>query len=109
MPTSRARCTSAAICRRRNSAGCTGPVPSATSPRSSTGRTGSTSGIELNSRASGPPLDDLRRIPNRLCVAVGGGKAAALAAALEGGYITHLLADQRLLAGVARIMDSTSS
>ena len=34
-------------------------------------------------------------IPNRLCVAVGGGKAEALAAALEGGYITHLLADQR--------------
>ena len=70
---------------------------------------GTTTGIELNSRASGPPLDDLRRIPNRLCVAVGGGKAAALAAALEGGYITHLLADQRLLSGVARIMDSTSS
>jgi len=67
---------------------------------------GTTSGIELNSRASGPMLDQLRAIPNRLCVAVGRGKAEALAAALAGGYVTHLLADHELLAGVARIMDA---
>lgn len=64
---------------------------------------GTTSGIELNSRASGLPLEQLRQIPTRLCVAVGAGKADALAAALTGGYVTHLLADQELLAAVARL------
>jgi DNA-binding transcriptional regulator LsrR (DeoR family) len=64
---------------------------------------GTTTGIEFNSRASGLPLDQLRGIDTRLCVAVGAGKADALAAALAGGYVTHLLADQALLARVARI------
>lgn len=68
---------------------------------------GTTADIELNSRASGLPLEHLRKIPTRLCLAVGAGKAEALAAALAGGYVTHLLADQELLAGVARIMGST--
>jgi DNA-binding transcriptional regulator LsrR (DeoR family) len=63
---------------------------------------GSTGGIEFNARASGLPLDRLREVPTRLCVAVGTGKAEALAAALAGGYVTHLLADQDLLAEVAR-------
>jgi deoxyribonucleoside regulator len=64
---------------------------------------GTTEGIEFNSRASGLPLHRLTEIPVRICVAVGTGKAESLAAALTGGYITHLLADQALLARVARI------
>jgi deoxyribonucleoside regulator len=68
---------------------------------------GSTSDIELNSRASGLALDRLKQIPTRLCLAVGAGKAEALAAALAGGYITHLLADHELLVAVARIMSSS--
>lgn len=67
---------------------------------------GSTTDIEMNSRASGLPLEELRKVKYRLCVAVGAGKAEALAAALAGGYVTHLLADHELLAGVARIMDA---
>jgi len=68
---------------------------------------GTTDDIELNSRASGLPLERLREIPTRLCVAVGVGKAEALTAALHGGYVTHLLADHELLTGVVRLMESS--
>jgi deoxyribonucleoside regulator len=65
---------------------------------------GSTDGVEFNHRASGLPLEQLRRIPTRFCIAVGAGKAESLAAALSGGYVTHLLADRDLLAATARTL-----
>ncbi len=64
---------------------------------------GSFDGIALNSRASGLPLDELRQIPTRLCVASGTGKASAVAAALRGGYITHLIADLPLMAAIEEL------
>lgn len=61
---------------------------------------GSFDGIALNRRASGLPLDELRETPMRLCIAAGTGKASAVAGALNGGFITHLVADLALLEAV---------
>ncbi|MDY7100133.1 MAG: sugar-binding domain-containing protein [Actinomycetota bacterium] len=64
---------------------------------------GETAGVRLNERASGLPLEDLRRIANRYCVVAGVGKADALAGALRGGYVTHLIADSAVLDAAAAI------
>lgn len=64
---------------------------------------GSFDGISLNSRASGLPLDALREIPTRLCIAAGTGKATAVAAALRGGYVTHLVTDLPLMNAVEEL------
>ena len=48
---------------------------------------------ELDGRMVGITLDDLKTIPSRLCVAGGPDKITALRAALEGGYISHLVTD----------------
>lgn len=57
---------------------------------------------ELDHRVIGIELDELRRVPNRLCVAGGARKAEAIRAVLAGGYATHLVTDmeaaQELLA-----------
>ncbi len=48
---------------------------------------------ELDDRMVGISLDDLRRVPIRICVAGGIGKIIAIHAALSGGYATHLVTD----------------
>lgn len=48
---------------------------------------------DLDSRMIGITLDELKALPNRLCVAGGPDKIQALRAALRGGYITHLVTD----------------
>jgi DNA-binding transcriptional regulator LsrR (DeoR family) len=48
---------------------------------------------ELDGRMIGLTLDELRRVPGRLCVAGGPAKVAAIRAALRGGYVTHLVTD----------------
>lgn len=47
----------------------------------------------LSGRQIGMELDALRRIETRLCVAGGVEKAAAIRAALAGGFVTHLVTD----------------
>lgn len=47
----------------------------------------------LDGRLVGLPLDGLRRIPRRLVVSAGVGRAGALRAALLGGFATHLVTD----------------
>jgi deoxyribonucleoside regulator len=47
----------------------------------------------VNHRASGLPIDALRLIPRRICVGVGGTKAAILRAALVAGAVTDLVID----------------
>jgi DNA-binding transcriptional regulator LsrR (DeoR family) len=66
-------------------------------------REGNTEGIRLNERASGLPLDILRQIETKYCVAAGIGKADALAAALRGGYVNRLIADSTLIDAVATL------
>lgn len=57
---------------------------------------------ELDQRVIGIELDELRGVPNRLCVAGGAQKVEAIRAVLAGGYATHLVTDmeaaERLLA-----------
>jgi len=48
---------------------------------------------ELDSRMVGISLDELRRMPSRLCVAGGAQKTSAILATLKGGYATHLVTD----------------
>lgn len=55
---------------------------------------GSHRGITLNTRATGPTPEQLRRIPRRLCVVAGEGKARALLAALRAQVATDLVVDE---------------
>lgn len=64
---------------------------------------GSSDGIPLNDRSSGPSLDVLRGISRRVCVVSGESKLQTLRGALAAGLITDLIVDsgtaRKLLAG----------
>lgn len=55
---------------------------------------GSSDGIGLNARATGPDFAMLRRVPRRLCIVSGPSKAAALRGALKAELITDLIVDE---------------
>ncbi|MFF2272489.1 sugar-binding transcriptional regulator [Agromyces sp. NPDC058136] len=55
---------------------------------------GSTDGIALNARATGPDFQTLRRAPRRICVVSGRAKLAGLRGALAAGLITDLIVDE---------------
>jgi deoxyribonucleoside regulator len=55
---------------------------------------GSSSGIRMNERATGPGFATLRRTPRRLCVAAGEAKATALRGAIAAGLVTDLVVDE---------------
>lgn len=57
---------------------------------------GSSDGIALNARSSGPRLATLRRVPRRVCVASGERKLASVRGALAGGLATDLIVDESL-------------
>ena len=61
---------------------------------------GSTDGIALNDRATGPDFSVLRRAPRRVCVVSGRAKLASLAGALAAELITDLIVDE----GTARAL-----
>ncbi|GAA1777553.1 sugar-binding transcriptional regulator [Agromyces lapidis] len=61
---------------------------------------GSTDGIALNERATGPDFATLRRAPRRICVVSGRAKLAGLRGALAAGLITDLIVDE----GTARAL-----
>ncbi|HEY1104639.1 MAG TPA: sugar-binding domain-containing protein [Agromyces sp.] len=61
---------------------------------------GSTDGIPLNARATGPDFSVLRRAPRRICVVSGRAKLAGLRGALAAGLITDLIVDE----GTARAL-----
>ncbi|MFF2274839.1 sugar-binding transcriptional regulator [Agromyces sp. NPDC058126] len=61
---------------------------------------GSTDGIALNARATGPDFATLRRAPRRICVVSGRAKLAGLRGALAAGLITDLIVDE----GTARAL-----
>lgn len=48
---------------------------------------------ELDDRIVGIELEELARVPSRLCVAGGRSKIAAITATLQGGYATHFVTD----------------
>lgn len=55
---------------------------------------GSSDGIALNERATGPGLEQLRRVPRRLCIVSGVSKLASLRGALRAGTVTDLVVDE---------------
>ncbi len=57
---------------------------------------GSTDGIDVNERSSGPEFDVVRRAPQRICVVSGGTKRDSLRGALAAGIITELVVDESL-------------
>uniref|UniRef100_UPI0030ED7ECD sugar-binding transcriptional regulator n=1 Tax=Leucobacter sp. USCH14 TaxID=3024838 RepID=UPI0030ED7ECD len=57
---------------------------------------GSTDGVAMNERSSGPSLDTVRRIPHRLCVVSGTAKRDSLRGALAARIITELVVDEEL-------------
>ena len=59
-------------------------------------RDGSDDGISLNERSSGPPLDQVRHIPHRLCVVSGTSKRDTLLGSLAAGLATELVLDEPL-------------
>lgn len=54
---------------------------------------GATSSVDINARTSGPNLERLKSARYRICATSGEHKVRALKAALEGGYISHLVVD----------------
>ncbi|HBU43577.1 MAG TPA: transcriptional regulator, partial [Microbacterium sp.] len=56
---------------------------------------GSTEGIALNDRGSGPSFDLLRAVPRRCCIVTGEAKIPSLRGALAAGLITDLVIDER--------------
>jgi deoxyribonucleoside regulator len=67
---------------------------------------GSTDGIELNARATGPDFDVLRRIPRRVCVVSGVSKIPGLSGALAAGLITDLVIDE---AGARALIETSEA
>jgi DNA-binding transcriptional regulator LsrR (DeoR family) len=55
---------------------------------------GTSDGIALNERASGPDLSVLRRVPRRICVVSGVSKVHSLRGALAAGVVTDLICDE---------------
>ncbi len=61
---------------------------------------GSSDGIALNERASGPDLSRLRQVARRVCIVSGPQKLEALQGALAGGLVTDLILDEALAAAL---------
>lgn len=57
---------------------------------------GSSDGIDLNERSSGPSLDQVRRIPTRFCIVSSLSKLDSLRGALAAGLITELVIEESL-------------
>jgi deoxyribonucleoside regulator len=61
---------------------------------------GSTDGIALNARATGPDFAVLRRAPRRICVVSGPAKLPGLKGALAAGLVTDLIVDEGTARGL---------
>ncbi|KQO99382.1 sugar-binding transcriptional regulator [Leifsonia sp. Leaf264] len=66
---------------------------------------GSTDGIRLNERGSGPAFDVLRRTPRRICVVSGAARLASIRGAIAARLITDLFVDE----GTARLLVASHS
>ena len=61
---------------------------------------GSTDGIAMNARGTGPDFATLRRAPRRICVVSGRAKLPSLTGALAAGLITDLIVDEGTARGL---------
>ncbi|MFT4052565.1 MAG: sugar-binding domain-containing protein [Microbacterium sp.] len=65
---------------------------------------GSSDGISLNERSSGPDFHTVRQIPHRLCVASSLSKLDALRGALNAGLVTDLVVEESLARALANTL-----
>lgn len=65
---------------------------------------GSWNDIPLNSRATGPTPHELQRIPRRVCVVAGSGKAVPLLGALRARVATDLVVDDATARAVLKLL-----
>jgi DNA-binding transcriptional regulator LsrR (DeoR family) len=63
---------------------------------------GSWRDIPLNTRASGPEMPVLRRVPRRVCVVAGSSKVKSLRGALNAGLVTDLIIDETTASALVR-------
>ncbi len=70
--------------------------------------TGDSCGAELESRTIALTRDEIRAIPQRLLIASGASKAAAVAGALAGGYATEVFLDSELAVALLDVTDPKS-
>ncbi|CAB4635576.1 unannotated protein [freshwater metagenome] len=54
---------------------------------------GSSNGIAINNRSTGPSLDVIKAVPRRICVIAGASRLPSLKGALAGNYISDLIID----------------
>ena len=54
---------------------------------------GSSDGIALNNRSTGPSLDVIRKVPRKICVVAGASRLPSLRGALAGEYVSDLIID----------------
>lgn len=64
------------------------------------GRDGAPVQGELDGRMIGLTLEEIRRIPERICIAGGAGKVEAIEAMLRGGYATTFVTDEDAAGGL---------
>ncbi len=69
---------------------------------------GSTDGIQINERSSGPGFDVIRRIPRRLCAVSSPSKLGALRGALAASLITELVVEETLARRLLEVSSSAS-
>jgi DNA-binding transcriptional regulator LsrR (DeoR family) len=62
--------------------------------------------VDINNRVIGLGLDSLKTIPAVIAVAGGIGKATAILAALRGGYVNHLVTDEKAAEWILSNIDS---
>ncbi|MDI2099468.1 sugar-binding transcriptional regulator [Ruicaihuangia caeni] len=63
---------------------------------------GTSDGIPLNARSTGPDFETLRKVPRRICVVAGRGRLLALRGALEAGLVSDIVIDEPTATWFAR-------
>jgi DNA-binding transcriptional regulator LsrR (DeoR family) len=61
---------------------------------------GSSDGLALNNRSTGPSLDVIRKVPRKICVIAGASRLPSLRGALAGQYVSDLIIDDATAAAL---------
>ena len=69
---------------------------------------GSSDGIEMNERSTGPSIHSLKEVPRRICVVSDPSRVHAVLAALRAGLITDLIIDETSARSVSETMSLSS-
>jgi DNA-binding transcriptional regulator LsrR (DeoR family) len=61
---------------------------------------GSSDGLALNNRSTGPSLDVIRKVPRKICVIAGASRLPSLRGAIAGQYVSDLIIDDATAAAL---------